>query len=247
MNYRVAICDDDQVAIDVLEFKMSKYKQPVKYESFLSGELLYDAHIKDKFDIILLDIQMPGKNGIEVAKMIRETDTSAVIVFTTAMDNYALEAYSVQPLDFLVKPINDQDLYSAIDRAIIQCKQAETYKKQVEQQVKSIVIEVNTKPIRLKYDDIIKFETSKRNIVVTTINEKFTYRSQLSHLESKLDENRFVRFAQHGILNLSHVESIESGQVKLDNGESIYPSRRRMRIVNEAHTMYLWAKETSDI
>ena len=87
MVYRVAICDDDQVAIDVLAFKLTNYKQSITVETFLSGELLYEAHISQKFDIILLDIQMPKKNGIEVAEMIRKIDKSVVIVFTTAMDN----------------------------------------------------------------------------------------------------------------------------------------------------------------
>jgi len=115
---RIAICDDMPDFLARANSLVSAWKndpENVIIELFSDGDSLIDVHIKNPFDIILLDIVMPLMNGIDTAAQIRKNDKSVKLVFLTSSPEFAIESYSVQANGYLLKPIDKDKLYSCLD------------------------------------------------------------------------------------------------------------------------------------
>ena len=125
--YQIAICDDEisdlQHNIQLTESIMAKAGLPCSIAAYESSQtLLSDIQTGRHFDLLLLDIEMPGLTGLEVARKIRETDKNCAILFLTGFDkfDYARQAISVRAMDYLLKPYNEQELVFAVEDAIRQ-------------------------------------------------------------------------------------------------------------------------------
>ena len=115
---RVAICDDMQDFLARANSLVSAWKEDnddVVVDLFSDGDSLIDAHVKNPFDIILLDIVMPLMNGIDTAAQIRKSDKSVKLVFLTSSPEFAIESYSVHANGYLLKPIDKDKLYACLD------------------------------------------------------------------------------------------------------------------------------------
>lgn len=115
---RIAVCDDMADFLEQAKSLVSLWKKDsddVVIELFDDGESLIDAHFKNPFDIILLDIVMPLINGIDTAAQIRKNDRSVKIVFLTSSPEFAIESYSVHANGYLLKPFDADKLYSCLD------------------------------------------------------------------------------------------------------------------------------------
>ena len=117
---RIGVCDDDRVILKFLELQLKKYAANTGNEffvcTFTSGKELLDEHGKDPFSFIMLDIMMPGENGIEIGRKLREFDTHVPVIYLTSSPDYALDAYSVKAVYYLMKPIKPDDLTYALDQ-----------------------------------------------------------------------------------------------------------------------------------
>ncbi len=116
----IAICDDvvDEIGriVSVLEiWRNSHPEAQLRYRTFLNPLDLIESSEKEKFDLYLLDVVMPGINGISVAKELRATDGTARIVFLTSSPEFAYESYSVKATDYILKPVNQERLIPFLD------------------------------------------------------------------------------------------------------------------------------------
>ena len=102
----IAVCDDDKNIRELIGSKVKKQYEKANIVYFTSGEevLLWNETI----DIIFLDIQMPGRNGMEIARQLRKKDENIIIIFVTAIEEYVYQAFDVAALHYIVKPINDK-------------------------------------------------------------------------------------------------------------------------------------------
>ncbi len=115
---RIAICDDMTDFLkeaNLLVSAWEKDSEDIVIQLFSDGDSLIDAHFNDPFDIILLDIVMPLINGIDTAAQIRKSDKTVKLVFLTSSPEFAIESYSVHANGYLLKPINRDKLYAALD------------------------------------------------------------------------------------------------------------------------------------
>ena len=124
MSVKVAICDDDINVQFIIEGYVVKLleKQGLKaeIECFDCGDALCEAYETGKFDLVFLDIEYKGRNGVEVAKYIRETidDEAVQIAFISGVSGYAMELFDYRPINFLTKPISEADVKRVIDKFV---------------------------------------------------------------------------------------------------------------------------------
>ena len=113
---RIAICDDEKNIRELIKGKIANQYPNANIIFYNSGEelLLSDEHI----DILFLDIQMSGKNGMETARELRKKDKSVIIIFVTAAEEYVFQAFDVGAFHYIVKPINDTKFTEVLHRAI---------------------------------------------------------------------------------------------------------------------------------
>ena len=105
---RIAICDDEVSMVQILEEKIKRLLPDAVIEKYLSGEKLIASGSKP--DVLFLDIQMPGMDGMETAKMLRQDNEDMILIFVTAAEEYVFQAFDVGAFHYLVKPFSDEKL-----------------------------------------------------------------------------------------------------------------------------------------
>ena len=116
----VAICDDEQYFLAHLQKSVERYfsmqDQDIQIFEFANGESLLSSG--QNFDVILMDLKLPGKNGMEIIKQLRREKSRCQVIFITSFQEYALQAFQVDAVHYLLKPITDENLYQALERSI---------------------------------------------------------------------------------------------------------------------------------
>lgn len=212
----VAICEDERYILEELRRKVEKYinrkSLDASIKTFMSGEELLKA--KKKFDIILLDLMLPGIDGLEVA---RQISCRSRIIFVTSYREYAVEAFDANAVHYLVKPVTEERLFSALDRAVNQTEQ-------MDNQSLTLIKSGKTQVIFIR--DILYCEVFNHQVRIHTVHGTYDYFGTLDMLETKLDE-RFFRCHRSFVVNMSCVAGQEKGVAILTNGEKIFISRRK--------------------
>ena len=212
----VAICEDERYILEELRRKVEKYinrkSLDASIKTFMSGEELLKA--KKKFDIILLDLMLPGIDGLEVA---RQISCRSRIIFVTSCREYAVEAFDANAVHYLVKPVTEERLFSALDRAVNQTEQ-------MDNQALTLIKSGKTQVIFIR--DILYCEVFNHQVRIHTVHGTYDYFGTLDMLETKLDE-RFFRCHRSFVVNMSCVAGQEKGVAILTNGERIFISRRK--------------------
>ena len=113
---RIAICDDEKSVGQILEEKVKKLLPDAVVETYLSGDALISSGCKP--DILFLDIQMPGKDGMEIARIVRRNNKDMILIFVTAVEEYVFQAFDVGVFHYLVKPFLDDKFEEVVKRAI---------------------------------------------------------------------------------------------------------------------------------
>lgn len=165
---RIAICDDEKNICELIENKIRQSYPKAETIFFSSGEelLLWDKHI----DILFLDIQMNGKNGMETAKELRKKDKKVIIIFVTAMEDYVFQAFDVGAFHYLVKPINDAKFADVLYRAVEEWKLQNIHKKKTEE--KYVMINNGGVHSKVMLEDIVYAEVFNRKVVIHKLNDE---------------------------------------------------------------------------
>lgn len=228
----IAICDDDVLLAESLNQNLvvfaSKMSLSIKTEIFGDGQdLLDDILYGSKYDIIFLDIEMKYLNGLETAKRIREVDTTTLLIYITSHTKYAVEAYSVRPFQFIVKPFD---------------------MKLVEEYFQSAIKELETNPRYFRYlwkkksykiavNDIVYFESQGRKILINTIDNVYTYNAKLNNIEIELTKSglEFWRIHQSYLVNRKNILEIEFQRLHLVTGDILPISEDRRKLIREKY------------
>jgi DNA-binding LytR/AlgR family response regulator len=232
MEIKIAICDDEYQQTEYIKMLVNKWADENNIKAainmFGSAENFKSAISENKmFDILLLDIQMDGQNGVELAKELRNADNKLIIIFITAVPDYINEGYDVFALHYLMKPVNEVKLYEVLDRAV----------KSITKNLTVLFLPIDGEHTRILIGDIIYIESFAHFSEVITINNKFKVKMNISELEQKLNE-KFVRCHRSYIAGLKYVDKITKTDVIFDNGKQIPLSRRLYNEVNKALIKY---------
>lgn len=229
----VAIIDDEKIQVELLKKYVKNWAQEKNIKvitgDFYSAESFdFSFSMDKKYDILLLDIQMPGQSGIELAKKIRKEDDMVNIIFITAITDYIQVGYDVSAINYLVKPIKEKKLYECLDRAILKIPKEE----------KTILINADGETYRIKQSDIIYIEAFAHSIDINTVNGKYTARKSIGEVQKELSNDLFVRCHRSYIVSLKYIKRIGSSELELDNGDVIPVSRKQYLNTNMAFIRY---------
>ena len=238
MNIRkIAICDDDRKTQDLLYVACESYykekNQKILIKNFDTGEEL--LAFNQKFDYILLDVEMSDLNGIEVAEKIRETDIDTMIVIISGYPKYKNRAYSAHVFDYIDKPVNKSRIFRLFDELerYLAKKQKKTY----------ISFKTTNGIIQLDRDDILLLEYYDRKISIQTINNKYCMYGKISELAIRLEKYNFIFPHRAYIVNMSYIEKIDGNNIILStlaNDNTIIPiSKLKKKEVYDLFYKYL--------
>ena len=227
---RIAVCDDEELFR--IEFKsvLDKVLINAEYDidTFSGGSSLYEAFLKNPFDLVFLDIEMPGIDGITLAKRLRAVSENVQIVFLTSHIEYALEGYEVNALRYLVKPVDMNKLSEVLK--YIQDKKNNSRQIMIKQEGEDIVIDIS---------DIIYMESMDKNVRIVTSKSEYITRYNISDYEEELKNSGFLRIHRGYLISLSKVKKIVKNDVVMDGEISLPVSRSNIKALKDALYAYV--------
>lgn len=224
--YSIALCDDEERELDLIEGFLTSYQEKeqaleYKTERFFSAEELLRCVREEGYtpDILLLDIFMAGKTGIEAAEEVRKLGLGIPIVFLTTSTEFALKAYEVDAVQYLVKPLDGNRFFHAMDAVLGQiCKSRES----------QIVIKVAGGIRQIQPNDIVYCESQKNYQALYLAEEECRVRMTAGKLWEMLEDySQFGRCGRSYILNMNHIVSVGREEIVMDNGSTIYIPRNK--------------------
>lgn len=231
----IAIVDDEKIIREQIKGLIEKQMkgccqdicQPDAYET--GDELLVAGK---HFDIIFLDIQMEGKDGIETARELRKREEDAVLIFVTGIREYVFEAFDVAAFHYLLKPIEEAKFAEVFARA------KEEAKKRKAQGREQLFIRTRNRNITLDRKDILYVENRGRKVEIHTPGEVIEVYAVMKELEEQLGRN-FYRCHRGYLVNMAHIAEYSNGSIRLGNGENIYLAKERYHEFVKTYMRYL--------
>lgn len=204
---RIAICDDNTSLAHELEKQIHHMPfHNIETDIFSSGsELLMQHSLHGKYNIILMDIEMPSVNGVETAIELRKTDSDAVLIFVTAYKEYVYQIFEVLPFRFLQKPVSNEMLFRTMSDAINYINQQKNY----------FFFKKGSGNYQTPAKEILYFEAANRKIKLFTIDHTDTFYGKFRQLTEQLNPDYFLRVHTSFIINMDYITSFHEKEVIL--------------------------------
>lgn len=222
----ICICDDEKIQRSELKSVISTQLElkgiGFSVDECENGESLKSILLKNKnyFDIIFLDIEMDGMNGVETARQIRTLNDTVVIIFVTGFADYVFDGYEVKALNYILKPYKKEKIADVLSEAL---KQIDSIQNDF------FIVQLNSNSYKLRFRDIIYFASDRRKIKVIADQNTYEFYGKLDDIEKELPDF-FIRIHQRYLVNLNFVLSIENNYVDID-GEKLPVSRKKYQDV----------------
>ena len=240
---RIAVCDDERCFVEQMNHIITNHardiSQPPETSFYTSSsQLLYDVEEGAHFDLLLLDIEMPEKDGMSLAASLRRHLPLSLIIFITSHTQYAVKAYELSVFRYIPKSEMETCLPLALKDAsrILKQSSSDTY-----------IIESARRIQKLSAEDIIYVYKQQKYSVIAAKGGEIPVRKPLAQVLEELNTltaggtGSFLMVERGYIVNLFHVEKLEDEQIYLDNGSVLPVSRNRLKETREAITRY-WRK-----
>ncbi|TFJ91892.1 LytR/AlgR family response regulator transcription factor [Lentibacillus salicampi] len=236
------IAEDEQLAREDMIYLLQKEPDVVICPSAETGNQLVDLYVEYEPDVIFLDVQMPEMSGVEAVKQIINLAYShpPLFIFTTAYDEYAMDAFEIEAVDYLLKPYDDtrfQKTMRRIRKQMIQTgiKRGEHTDSQTAQAPEKLLVDDGERMVVLSPDSIYYAVPSNRMLAIHTHDEVIESRMTLQDLEDRLQGLSFFRTHRSCLVNLNYVREITpwfNGAYNLtlnDNNHTTLPVSRSAR------------------
>lgn len=230
--YQIAIVDDEKVFTDCLEEYIKQYHAENRTEfkvSVFHNSVQFLDDFENGYDLILLDVEMPGLNGMELAHKIREKDEQVVLMFITNMAQYAIHGYAVGALDFVTKPLNYYTFSMKLTRAL---------KRVPNKQAQSLLLPMADGVKLMEIRRIYYLEVQNRILHYYTEEGEFVVRGTLQTAEEKLKNHPFAKCNHWYLVNLLHVKEVRKNTAVVGPYE-LEISRRNRTSFLKALTDYM--------
>jgi DNA-binding LytR/AlgR family response regulator len=216
MKYSIYIVEDEKPALNRLKKIVSDLPEALFIGCSETGKKAVEEIDRLKPDILLLDIHLSDMAGIDILPLISHKPK---VIFTTAFDNYAVQAFELQAVDYLLKPFTEERLQEAIKKAVSRLQSLPENFNEIKQLLSQwqpqndyltrIPSRIGDKIYILNDDDIIYFSSEDKYVLAYLYDKKYVINFTLEQLEARLDPSKFFRIHRSKIVNLNYVDMIE--------------------------------------
>ena len=228
---RIAIVDDDREDLELLQEQLRRYFQSRGEDCsvfpFSDGEDLLQTY-SASYDILFLDVEMRWSNGIDVARSLRDRDQDTVIIFVSRLAQYAVEGYSVNAFDYILKPVEYSSFEKKLDRALRHLASHRSHK---------IRIASGGDYIWLSSDEIRYIEVYGHYLVYHSTRGDFSTGGAINAVAEELAPLHFIQCTRFSLVNLKHVTGVDGDNVILGR-DQLPISRRRRKALLDALLRY---------
>ncbi|MFR7716612.1 MAG: LytR/AlgR family response regulator transcription factor [Clostridium sp.] len=228
----IAICDDSKQERQILAALFKRYQElhatPLQIHIFQNGFSLLDAIDQGKrFDITILDILMPGENGIEIARNIRASGTDTEIIFLTSSPEYAVDSYEVKAQNYLLKPVTEEKFFASIDSILAELDKKDT--------ASFIIYTTEKQYSRIRVSSLVYGEVTHRTITLhladqTMISAVMTFTEFQDILKAYPD---FIYPHRSYAVNMNYIQYVTKSDIILTDGQKIPLSRNNYTKISE--------------
>lgn len=240
--YRIAICDDEQRELDTTRHMLMSYaaehpESEIDVTCFQNGTSLLQR-IENKTympDLILIDIYMRGENGVEISSDLREMGYNNDIVFVTSSDEFALDAYRVNALQYLIKPVQKEKMFQLLEKVLNEIHPSHRY----------VLLEADGSMRRVALNDIVCCEAQRKcQYMYLTDGSQLCLHMTMSALEKLLSEAaEIVRVGKSYLISLLHVEELNRQEIRMDSGKRLFLPRGSYQPLRERYFDYYCGEE----
>ena len=228
----IAICDDSKQERQILAALFKRYQElhatPLQIHIFQNGFSLLDAIDQGKrIDITILDILMPGENGIEIARNIRASGTDTEIIFLTSSPEYAVDSYEVKAQNYLLKPVTEEKFFASIDSILAELDEKDT--------ASFIIYTTEKQYSRIRVSSLVYGEVTHRTITLhladqTMISAVMTFTEFQDILKAYPD---FIYPHRSYAVNMNYIQYVTKSDIILTDGQKIPLSRNNYTKISE--------------
>lgn len=209
---RVAICDDEKTMQTILENLLDEFGRlrniDISIDKFDNGHDLLRVLNEKEYEIVFMDHQMQDIDGMETSRLIRSRNNDCVIIFVSAFPEVAVDSYEVNAFRFIVKPINKEKLFKAIDDHLRSIDYDNL-----------LILNTNDGKWKIKMSDIIYAEAKGKHTIVRTAQKSFEINIHMKKIEDKLPSEKFCRCQRAYIAGFAHINNHTNAEIIFDNGE----------------------------
>ena len=222
----IAVVDDEKVIREDICKLIEKQRPESRVEAFYTGEELLAS--QGRFDIVFLDIQMDGMNGIEAARSLRERQDEIVLIFITGIKEYVFDAFDLYAFQYLLKPLDEKKFAEVLDRAV----------KEAGRKKEKRGIFIKARNLTLAQTDILYIESRGKKVEIHTARdeESIEIYAAMDELEGQLGEG-FYRCHRAYIVNMAYITEYGGDSILLTNGDKVYLAKRKYGDFVKA---YMW-------
>ena len=230
---RIAVCDDEEIVTSDIEERLHRISQKsdvsIDIDVFFDGAALIDYILSQniKYDIIYLDIELKGENGVDTARKIRQFDKDVLLIYITNYESFAKEVFEVSAYRFITKPILDDIFEKYFLSAVNELTKTPQF----------FQFQYNKVHYKLPINDIIYFQSDKRVTYINTGTDVKKCYEKLNAIEQKLQQCGiyFFRTHQSFLVNPLYVEVYMYDSMQLRDGTVLSISEKRRKTVNEMY------------
>ncbi|MDE7476401.1 MAG: LytTR family DNA-binding domain-containing protein [Lachnospiraceae bacterium] len=238
--YYIGVCDDEKSTcariVDMIYEYDRRKKIEIEVTVWHTGEELYQDMMRNQFiDLLFLDIDLISTDGIQIGRKIRhELENQDIgIVFISSKSSYALELFKIHPMDFLIKPIHEQDIFDTLDEALRLYNRNNTV----------FEYKANGYSCKIPYKNIVYFYSENKKINMVTSGATIQFTGKIKDLAEIIPEN-FIQIHQSYIINMNYMNECSYEAVKMNEGTQLNISQPYRKQVRKHIMDYAWGQDS---
>lgn len=233
---RTLIVDDEPLAIERMQVLCAEIPQLTVIGTANDGESALRLAEKLSPDLLLLDMTMPGMDGLQVAKAARAQEPQPAVIFVTAHENFAVEAFDLEAIDYVLKPVASDRLERAIERAFARRMDGESRGEEQGRWLTEFWVPHRSELLRIEADQVFRIDAERDYVRLHVGDTSYLLLQTIAGLEEKLDPEKFIRIHRSAILRRDFIRGLKHEGLgvwcaELEDGEELRIGRTYLKRV----------------